>query len=204
MAGLSFAGVPPLGGFIGKYFVFTAALASRLSMASCHRCLNKRTTNRIHLPPHERHVLKETQRRNRHQRKQTHPHPRLHPRRCDLHLRLVPRHRLATNTASRTTTICTNSLSLKLTYYEQTKNWALFAQLIFVFSVYYPIATKYLVSFVLVLKEEKLAKQHFLLLGCLIELAFVGRRILMSVWLLIEPFFPCCLLLIGKRLFNES
>ena len=31
MAGLSFAGVPPLGGFIGKYLVFTAALQANLS-----------------------------------------------------------------------------------------------------------------------------------------------------------------------------
>ena len=64
MAGLSFAGVPPLGGFIGKYLVFTAALQANLSLARSHRSLNKRTANRIHLPPHERHVLKETQRRN--------------------------------------------------------------------------------------------------------------------------------------------
>ena len=31
VAGLSFAGVPPLGGFIGKYLVFTAALQANLS-----------------------------------------------------------------------------------------------------------------------------------------------------------------------------
>ncbi len=31
MAGLSFAGVPPLGGFIGKYLVFTAAMQANLS-----------------------------------------------------------------------------------------------------------------------------------------------------------------------------
>jgi proton-translocating NADH-quinone oxidoreductase chain N len=31
MAGLSFAGVPPLGGFIAKYFVFTAAISANLS-----------------------------------------------------------------------------------------------------------------------------------------------------------------------------
>jgi proton-translocating NADH-quinone oxidoreductase chain N len=31
MAGLSFAGVPPLGGFIGKYLVFTAAISANLS-----------------------------------------------------------------------------------------------------------------------------------------------------------------------------
>jgi NADH-quinone oxidoreductase subunit N len=31
IAGLSFAGVPPLGGFIGKYLVFTAALQANLS-----------------------------------------------------------------------------------------------------------------------------------------------------------------------------
>ncbi len=31
MAGLSFAGVPPFGGFIGKYLVFTAAIQSNLS-----------------------------------------------------------------------------------------------------------------------------------------------------------------------------
>jgi len=31
MAGLSFAGVPPLGGFIAKYFVFTAAIQANLS-----------------------------------------------------------------------------------------------------------------------------------------------------------------------------
>jgi NADH-quinone oxidoreductase subunit N len=31
IAGLSFAGVPPLGGFIGKYLVFTAALQAQLS-----------------------------------------------------------------------------------------------------------------------------------------------------------------------------
>jgi len=31
MAGLSFAGVPPFGGFIGKYLVFTAAIEANLS-----------------------------------------------------------------------------------------------------------------------------------------------------------------------------
>jgi len=31
MAGLSFAGVPPLGGFIAKYFVFTAAISADLT-----------------------------------------------------------------------------------------------------------------------------------------------------------------------------
>jgi NADH-quinone oxidoreductase subunit N len=31
LAGLSFAGVPPLGGFIAKYFVFTAAISANLS-----------------------------------------------------------------------------------------------------------------------------------------------------------------------------
>jgi NADH:ubiquinone oxidoreductase subunit 2 (subunit N) len=31
MAGLSFAGVPPLGGFIAKYFVFTAAISVNLT-----------------------------------------------------------------------------------------------------------------------------------------------------------------------------
>ena len=31
IAGLSFAGVPPLGGFIGKYLVFTAALQANLA-----------------------------------------------------------------------------------------------------------------------------------------------------------------------------
>ena len=31
MAGLSFAGVPPFGGFIGKYLVFTAAIEANLA-----------------------------------------------------------------------------------------------------------------------------------------------------------------------------
>ncbi len=62
IAGLSFAGVPPLGGFIGKYLVFTSRLTSKLGLARRHRGLNKRATNGIHIQAHKHRIRQESQR----------------------------------------------------------------------------------------------------------------------------------------------
>ena len=49
MAGLSFAGVPPFGGFMGKYLVFTAAIDANLSWLASYRRHNQCTTNRDYM-----------------------------------------------------------------------------------------------------------------------------------------------------------
>ncbi len=69
MAGLSFAGVPPLGGFIGKYLVFTAALQANLSWLAVIGVLTSVLQTAYIFRLMNVMYGKETQRRNRRSKK---------------------------------------------------------------------------------------------------------------------------------------
>ena len=97
MAGLSFAGVPPFGGFIGKYLVFTAAIEANLSWLAVIGVLTSvlQTAYIFRLI----YVMygKKSKDETRDKRIKTDTYPHLHPSWLTDNLRLVPKHRAEPN-----------------------------------------------------------------------------------------------------------